>query len=66
MQPALGPYQSQEGVLLYCQPEPFTVFNMVWRTHVVQMPVFIMPVRGLNGTIFNTVWRTHVLQMAFL
>ena len=42
-----------------------TVFNMVWRTPVLQMTVFIMPVRRLIQTegFFNMVWRTHVLQM---
>ena len=30
-----------------------TVFNMVWRTHVLQMMVLV----------FNMVWRTHGLQM---
>ena len=38
---------------------------MVWRTHVLQMIVFIMPVRGarVQTQVFNMVWRTHVLQM---
>ena len=33
-----------------------TVFNMVWRTHVLQMTVFIMPARRLTQTEQFLIW----------